>query len=159
MVSSSTNKNNAAPAASSAKKPKTANESWSYKDYFTVRILVDEIIDKPGDIKKEHLSDIFAEVCPHKKRYTSEALHSHKTMSTNPSVAKDKQRAWRKNDYSNIPYPSPDRDLWVEIKQAIADSPTFREIQDEAGSDTEDCGRLELEDARRAEEAEADNEQ
>lgn len=156
MASSSTNQNTGA-AASSSSGTKSTNEPWSYKDYLTVRILVDEYFELHQDIKQHHLSAIFAEVCPHKKVYESYRLYGDKTTSKNTSVAKAKQRAWRRNEFSGMEFPGEDYDLWVEIKTAINNSAAFKAVQ--AGqADTEDCGQLHEEDAEAAGEGEDDEE-
>lgn len=148
MASSSTSKNTGASATSSSKK---TNEKWSYRDYMVVRVLVDEYLDKHQDIEQKHLSAIFAGICPHKKQYPSSRLHEHRSTSKNTSVAKDKQRAWRRNEFSSIEYPGPDYELTVAIKKDIDKS-----VRDSSASDGEECGILENWDTRAAGKSEDD---
>ncbi|EME38066.1 hypothetical protein DOTSEDRAFT_39608 [Dothistroma septosporum NZE10] len=148
MVPASSKKNTRAGSTTRPAKARVTNERWLYRDYMVVRVLVHEYHDNHQDFRKHHLSLIFAEVCPHKMQYPSNRLYEHRSVFKNTSVAKDKQRAWRRNEFANIESPGPDEDLVVEIKDAINATTAFKVIQD-ANEDSymEECGRLEGEDA------------
>ncbi|KAK4615947.1 hypothetical protein CLAFUW4_10736 [Fulvia fulva] len=128
----------------------TARHMWTYKQQLLVRVLLVEYLHERALIEKQDrkvISDIFAELNLNARVFKwSDFAALERNQTT-----KDQQRAWRSGDWQGQAYPQEDRELMIELREGINESAAFKryraEVKERTGSDGEDCGILEGDDA------------
>ncbi|KAK4615948.1 hypothetical protein CLAFUW4_10735 [Fulvia fulva] len=143
MASSSTNKTSANASSSTP----SGRRKWTFEQYMQVRIIAWETASVRGLISDEIIPDIFAELNSDAKRFPVSNLVDHRTKNEDTNQAKAMHQAWRTCGWKGVPYTEADKELMVEIREAIRETAAYKKYRAEqlakTGDKGEDVGELE----------------